>query len=502
MRVSVVTGLLLCAIFLTGNVLAQRGNLRGGGGLGGGARGGHSGGGFGGVSKPAAGAWGGGSVVHRDISRPNRPNLPERGEIARPGLSDQRERERPNLSDRSEIKRPHLPNHVEPSRPNTPDRHEIERPTRPGRPGSGGLDPHDTAKMLKDRGFNSSAELRRALDEKGLHGPRDVQKTLNDHAGKSKEMLRQKLSEKGMDPAKIDRSRINASVKNRVDRIDHNTVANINKNFKNTVAHRRPTGHHGYFSPDWYHHHPGSWCPPRPIPPHHWWRPGPPWNHACRWFTAGFITGAVANTVLTPIPYYYGTNVYYVGEMVYVNGVPYVSAEEYYDQACELADSGDTIGTINNITINTTAADSKDSTSLASSPGQTDSQEEWLPMGTFAVLKDPDDKNCERVLQLATSKSGRIAGNLYDVNSDKTIAVTGAVDPKTQRVAFHAPGHEEVGECGLWNLTQDSLTLLLHIDKDKTEERTLVRLTDSESEQPPGPANEAKTPASPQELAP
>jgi hypothetical protein len=41
-------------------------------------------------------------------------------------------------------------------------------------------------------------------------------------------------------------------------------------------------------------------------------------------------------------------------------------------------------------------------------------------------------------------------------------------------------GKTLVAECGLWNLTQDTVPMLVHLDKDRTEQRTLVRLTEPE----------------------
>jgi tagatose-1,6-bisphosphate aldolase non-catalytic subunit AgaZ/GatZ len=171
-----------------------------------------------------------------------------------------------------------------------------------------------------------------------------------------------------------------------------------------------------------------------------------------------------------PIPYNYGTNIYYVDNTVYANGTPYTNNSEYYEQADAIATNvpvsdgkNAAVGDIDNMTANASDA------------------EQWLPLGTFAILKTPDQKDCDRVIQLAVNKVGTIAGNVIDVKTDKAVGISGSVDPKTQRVAFKAKSDKEiVAECGLSNLTQDSLTMLLHIGKDKTEERTLVRLSDKE----------------------
>lgn len=182
----------------------------------------------------------------------------------------------------------------------------------------------------------------------------------------------------------------------------------------------------------------------------------------------------VVERVITPIPYYYGTNVYYVDDMVYIDGEPHVPASVYYAQAAELAARG-TPQPIN-IVVNIESPS-------ATSGSAESSQDEWMPMGTFAVLEDPEATSSSIVIQLATNKSGLIAGNLINMQTNEITSVYGAVDPETQRVAMRIEGHGEIAECGLWNLTQDTLTVLLHIDESTTGERTLVRLSDPEEEE-------------------
>ncbi len=89
----------------------------------------------------------------------------------------------------------------------------------------------------------------------------------------------------------------------------------------------------------------------------------------------------------------------------------------------------------------------------------------------------------DKILQLAVNKEGAISGNFHDTLTDKVTAVKGAVDKKSQRVAFRpADSETPVAECGLWNLTQDTLNLLVHADKDRCETRGLVRLKEPESQ--------------------
>ena len=257
------------------------------------------------------------------------------------------------------------------------------------------------------------------------------------------------------------------------------------------------------FDDRWYHRYPSYtyWHPVHPIPPRTWWRPAPSWDYTWGWFAAGFFTHYVVDRALRPVPYYYGTNVYYVGDMVYVNGVPYVSASTYYAQAAEIAARGAAAQVPVNVTVNVEApvvnieapvhvevpqtgtVDTSAPEVLAAVAPADAPQDEWSPIGTFAVLKNPTSTDTSIVIQLATNKSGIIAGNIIDMNTDKMAPVYGAVDPETQRVALRVDGRDEIVECGLWNLTQDTLPVLLHMDEETTEERTFVRLTNPEDEE-------------------
>ncbi|MDR0337152.1 MAG: hypothetical protein LBI18_08695, partial [Planctomycetaceae bacterium] len=62
--------------------------------------------------------------------------------------------------------------------------------------------------------------------------------------------------------------------------------------------------------------------------------------------------------------------------------------------------------------------------------------------------------------------------------------IIGAIDSKSQRVALRFTDDEQtVFECGLWNLTQDSVPLLVHFDENNSEPLTLIRLTKPETDE-------------------
>lgn len=277
------------------------------------------------------------------------------------------------------------------------------------------------------------------------------------------------------------------------------SVVNINNGTVNFIRNDFSSRYDSYWTRDWYHYHPRTWW--WSGPPHIWWH-RPLWSNCFGFYTAGFFAGYCAGEILTPVPYYYGTNVVYQNGMVYINGVPYVSAQEYYSQAQQLAMQGagglpaaftqteivqvaPAVNLDPTQTIPTPFA-AQDGKTPAIPQNETDAQaaqtldeKEWLPLGTFAVLKDPEQKEVTYILQLATNKDGKMRGNLVQIDTDEVRPLVGAVDSKTQRVALSDPKNPAfIIECGLWNLTQDTLTALIHQSNEEFEQRTLVRLTE------------------------
>ncbi len=174
------------------------------------------------------------------------------------------------------------------------------------------------------------------------------------------------------------------------------------------------------------------------------------------------MTGWLAYSWPEPVYYGYGTggNVYYEGDTVYVDGTADCSAEEYYEQASTLA------------------------TSIPEIPEQQAEQVEWLSLGVFAVTQEGVDES-DMILQLAVSKEGIIGGTAFNETTGVSRPVEGTVDPKTQRAAWtFADGKntDVVMETGVYNLTQDETTMLIHFGAEQAQSWVLVRLDEPESE--------------------
>lgn len=197
----------------------------------------------------------------------------------------------------------------------------------------------------------------------------------------------------------------------------------------------------------------------------------------------------VVNNVVDPYPYYYGNNIVYRGDMVYVNGVPYVSASEYYRQAAELAASARDVIVVEappQVVVADGGAVEQAVNHQVSKPA-----EDWMPMGTYAIAST--DANGEQVetgyvMQLAVNKEGRLRGNYYSEDAQDVRQIIGSVDSKSQRVAMQfVDDKQTVLEVGLWNLTQETAPMLIHYDENDTAQLTLIRLADPEGETSSGP---------------
>jgi hypothetical protein len=151
-----------------------------------------------------------------------------------------------------------------------------------------------------------------------------------------------------------------------------------------------------------------------------------------------------------PVYYDYGSNVVYEGNNVCYNGDAVATQEQYSQQATSIADAG--------------------------KQARVTQDEEWLPLGVFAMIQG-GQTNGNDLFQLAVNKSGVIRGNFYNALSNTTLPIYGSVDEKSQRAAWTVgDGKEPIFEAGLANLTKSETTVLVHFDKKRTQQWTLVRI--------------------------
>ena len=199
---------------------------------------------------------------------------------------------------------------------------------------------------------------------------------------------------------------------------------------------RNSFNRYNLFRPDWWRRHPGAWIAAGVA--------------ASAWATATW--DGVSDWVgCDPLPedYDYGSTVLYQGDNVYIEGQPVGSAAQYYDQASSLAISGD---------------------------AAQDDQSQWMSLGVFGMVQG-DQTDPTMVFQLAVNRQGVVRGNCYNTMTDTSLPVQGALDKKTQRVAWTIGDNKDtVFDTGLYNLTQDQAPALVHFGKDRTQEWLMVRM--------------------------
>ena len=103
-----------------------------------------------------------------------------------------------------------------------------------------------------------------------------------------------------------------------------------------------------------------------------------------------------------------------------------------------------------------------------------------MPLGVFALVQN-EQSDPHYIMQLAVNKSGALAGNYSDLISGTNVPIQGAVDKKTQRVAWTIGNNKTHG----WRnrpLQPDPGRgpVLIHVGKDKTQQWMLVRLKQPE----------------------
>lgn len=197
------------------------------------------------------------------------------------------------------------------------------------------------------------------------------------------------------------------------------------------------------FTGGWTAAHPWPWCPGA-VTPAAWTTAA--WS-AATWPTVGAWLGWNSTT---PYAYNYGDNIVYQNGNVYYGSQPAGTTGQYYQQSAELATSG--------------------------VDAQTSPDTQWLPLGVFGLMP-PNAKTPSYIVQLAVDKSGVVRGNCYEEATKQTMPLQGAVDKKTQRVAWRTGDNQDmVVEMGLYSLTQNEATALVHFGSNKTVQYLLMRL--------------------------
>ncbi len=105
-------------------------------------------------------------------------------------------------------------------------------------------------------------------------------------------------------------------------------------------------------------------------------------------------------------------------------------------------------------------------------------QSDWMPLGMFAFALENDSSDTpKRYISLAISKEGAVSGAYFDTANNTMLEIHGGIDPESQRIAWKLGGNDwPIMETGLFNLTKDESTLLIHTSGHTTETQVLIRL--------------------------
>jgi hypothetical protein len=236
---------------------------------------------------------------------------------------------------------------------------------------------------------------------------------------------------------------INAGNKVNVNRENnYNNIRNKYNDIDNRPFERDHWRDHANYNHDHWHYH------------DYWDRYDDNWFwKAAGWATVGAFTANVINNA-NPIRYDYGSTVVYRDNVVYVNDQQMGTPAEYYTQAEQIVDS---------------------------TPEVNEEQIEWMPLGVYAIAEESSASDSGMLLQLAVSKEGIIAGTFYNETTDISRPLEGMIDGESQRAAWQfADGKNEeiVMEAGIYNLTEENSTALIHFGPEQTQTWLMVRLSD------------------------
>ena len=103
----------------------------------------------------------------------------------------------------------------------------------------------------------------------------------------------------------------------------------------------------------------------------------------------------------------------------------------------------------------------------------------FLPLGVYSLVA-ASHEDASALVQLSVSKDGVLRGSYYDLMSDEGQKIQGAVDKKTQRVAWTIGANGRVVfETSLSDLTQATGPVSLYFENGQTREWNLTRLEET-----------------------
>ncbi|MDH3717935.1 MAG: hypothetical protein OES79_07415, partial [Planctomycetota bacterium] len=197
------------------------------------------------------------------------------------------------------------------------------------------------------------------------------------------------------------------------------------------------------FTAHWFEAHPDSWHVPA-VAGHAW--KAPSWLPVKYWLRIeqdGFS-------------YFYGTNVVHRNGDVVVGDKRVATAADYRDSAREIAKRGQ--------------EPQKDGAL-------------WMALGVFAVVRSAGTDEVNEFVQLSVDMEGNLRGTIWTAKQETAAPIKGFVDTRSQRTVWRIGDDNGITyEAGIFNLTGQTVPLLIHAADSTAQHAFLVRLIQLEQD--------------------
>ena len=108
---------------------------------------------------------------------------------------------------------------------------------------------------------------------------------------------------------------------------------------------------------------------------------------------------------------------------------------------------------------------------------------EWLPLGVFALCKS-EEGDPTMFLQIAISREGIVAGSFANTTNNENLSVQGGADRESTRLAVTIGNQDDVVvETGLYSVTEQQASALVHYQDGTRENWLLVKMPDPQGKQ-------------------
>ncbi len=246
-------------------------------------------------------------------------------------------------------------------------------------------------------------------------------------------------------------------------------------------------GFHNYnvFGRSWWTTHPGSFW--RADWNDYWpWRWGS-WNEFAGWWGVPLS--------VWPVFYDYGDTIYYGDNgNVYYGTDPICSASDYYQQAYDLANSGqgndfgESASAPQSVAPPPPAdkgkadAGNAGKTQADKKASKTKESGQWKPFGVYSLVQGGQTSSSV-LFQICSNKKGQIKGNYYNMLTNESMPITGSIDKKIMRASWYVGNEKSViYDTGVANLLKGESPVLIHFSRTSTQQWNLIRMKNPHAE--------------------